>query len=490
MREESIESIARMWREHAGHLQAYLNHEREENSRLRSELDAVGNELAAARAQVERLSRQVGELTSALEARPPSTVPSVPDFVKADVPARTPKKPGRKQGHPAALRPSPVKIDRVVEVPLARDDRGRELCPKCRCVLTALRGHTRVVEDLTPANVEAVEYKTRSGMCINCDCRRESRAREQPPPPAGDVPHGQLGLSALAIGVMLRVRHRLPVRQICRVLADMAGLKVSPGALVKQVLRVSRHLGREYEQLLLKMRASGVIHVDETGWRIAGNNAWAWVFTQPLLTLFVPDASRGGKVAQEILGEAFGGTVVSDFYSAYNALAPAGGKQRCLTHLLRELRDETAKDASFADDPWTGKLKRWCKDAIALKKLWEELPAEKYEPRASRIEDRLDELIGAEAEHAEARRLRERLRRHRRELTTFLWKKDVEPTNNPAERALRPLVIARKITGGHRSPEHAEAWMKLASLLKTQEQNGRNVLEATKELLADYWAKG
>jgi hypothetical protein len=52
------------------------------------------------------------------------------------------------------------------------------------------------------------------------------------------------------------------------------------------------------------------------------------------------------------------------------------------------------------------------------------------------------------------------------------------------------LVIARKITGGHRSREHAEAWMKLASLHKTQEQNGRNVLEATKELLADYWAKG
>lgn len=75
-------------------------------------------------------------------------------------------------------------------------------------------------------------------------------------------------------------------------------------------------------------------------------------------------------------------------------------------------------------------------------------------------------------------------------LTTFLWKKNVEPTQNPAERALRPSVIAREITGGHRSPEHAEAWMTLASPLRTQEQNGRNVLEATKELLADDWTKG
>jgi transposase len=284
-----------------------------------------------------RLSARVAELESvrrgetaagATSAGATAATPVVPDFVKANVPAKSPKKPGRKAGHPAALRPMPRRIDRVVEVPLARDDRGRELCPECRCVLTAVRGHARVVEDLTPVNVEAVKYKTRSGMCIKCDCRRESRAREQPPPPAGDVPHGQLGLNALAIGVMLRVRHRLPVRQICRVPADMAGLRVSPGALVKQVLRVSRHLEREYEELLPKMRASNVIHVDETGWRLAGKNAWAWVFTQPLLTLFVPDASRGGKVAGEILGEAFGGTVVSDFYSAYNTLTPAGGKQR------------------------------------------------------------------------------------------------------------------------------------------------------------------
>jgi hypothetical protein len=303
------------------------------------------------------------------------------------------------------------------------------------------------------------------------------------------VPHGQLGLNALAMGVMLRVRHRLPVRQVRQVLAGMAGLTVSPGALVKQVVRLSGHLEEEYEKLILKLRASGVIHVDETGWRIAGKNAWAWVFTQPLLTLFVPDSSRGGKVAQDILGEAFGGTIVSDFYSAYNTLAPAGGKQRCLTHLLREIKDEAEKDRMFADDPWTGRLKRWCQDAIALKKCWENLPPEKYELRVSRIEDRLDELIRAEPVHIEARRLRERLQRHRREFTTFLWKKEVEATNNPAERALRPLVIARKITGGHRSMEHAQAWMKLASLLKTQEQNGQNVLEATKKLLVDYWGQ-
>ena len=66
----------------------------------------------------------------------------------------------------------------------------------------------------------------------------------------------------------------------------------------------------------------------------------------------------------------------------------------------------------------------------------------------------------------------------------------MEPTNNPAERALRPMVVARKITGGSRSEPHAQAWAKLSSLLATQEQRGKNVLEETKKLLMDYWATG
>jgi Zn-finger nucleic acid-binding protein len=164
--------------------------------------------------EIRRLQTRVAELESAhrvetaAEAKP-ATPLTLPDFVKLNAPPGTPKKPGRKQGHPAALRSMPARVDREVEVPLARDARGRELCPRCRGVLTDLREHERLVEDLTPVQVEVVKYRTRSGRCLGCDCRRESRASEQPPPPAGDVPHGQLGLNALAMGVMLRVRHRL-----------------------------------------------------------------------------------------------------------------------------------------------------------------------------------------------------------------------------------------------------------------------------------------
>jgi len=301
-----------------------------------SEARTLKAELARARKQIKELQKAHGDDDGSVEGSTSSDSVSrqLPPFVKANVAKKRRKKPGRKKGHAAALRPMPAKIDQKIDVPLTRDARGRELCPHCRTVLMKLLRHARIVEDLTPTNLEVTQFNTRSGYCINCERRVESRAAQQPP--AADVPHGQIGINALALGVMLRVRHRLPFRQITQVFAKMAGLKLSAGGLVKQVKRIAGWLEAEYQKLILKMRASKVIHADETGWRIDGQNAWTWVFTQPLLTLFVTDKSRGGKVIRDILGEAFGGKVVCDFYGAYDGLDCQ--KQRCLTHLLREIK--------------------------------------------------------------------------------------------------------------------------------------------------------
>ncbi|HEV2296127.1 MAG TPA: transposase [Tepidisphaeraceae bacterium] len=108
--------------------------------------------------------------------------------------------------------------------------------------------------------------------------------------------------------------------------------------------------------------------------------------------------------------------------------------------------------------------------------------------RASRLEDRLNQMIATPGDHRDARRLCKRLRRHRAELTRFLWEEKLDGTNNAAERALRPAVVMRKITGGSRSHAGATAWMKLASLLRSADQRGLGVYDATKKLIIDYWA--
>jgi hypothetical protein len=446
--------------------------------------------------RIAELEQQVEELKKqALAGTQNSACPQareIPAFVKPNLPRRRRRKPGRKIGHEAALRPMPAKIDHHQEVPLPKDRSRRAVCPHCKCPLTKLRKHRRIVEDLIPSAVEVTCYHTHSGYCPRCRKRIESRAPEQPP--AANVPHGQLGINALATAAILRVRHRQPFRQIVQLYKDMPGLSISAGGLVKQIKRLSRWLDGKYQDLIRQMRASPHVHVDETGWRIDGKNFWLWAFTDPTFTLYHVDESRGGKVPLKLLGKAFGGTVIADFYGAYDRLN--GNKQRCLTHLMREVKETGERDESFADTPLARKLLRWCREALRLKKRWSELPDAQYEMKASRLEDRLDAIIRLEPEqadracppHADAQRLCKRLTRYRSELTRFLWQEKLDGTNNAAERALRPAVIMRKITGGSRSREGAAAWAKLASLLRTADQCQLGVYEAAKKLVTDYWA--
>jgi hypothetical protein len=412
----------------------------------------------------------------------------LPSFVKPSLPKRRRrhKRPGRKDGHEAALRPMPKKIDHRQAVPLETDAKRRPICPRCNARLTQLRRHKRIVEDLIRSAVRTTCYHTQSGYCVNCDRRVESRAPEQPP--AANVPHGQLGIHALTTAAILRVRHRLPFRQIVQLLRDLPGLSVSAAAIVKQVKRLARWLDEKYRDLIRRMRASGHVHADETGWRIDGRNFWLWAFTDPTFTLYHVDESRGGKVPLKLLGKAFGGTIIADFYGAYDRLN--ADKQRCLTHLMREVRELNEADTTFAESSLSRKLMRWCREALRLKKRWDELPDGRYEMRASRLEDRLDQIARMEPEHADGKRLCKRLARHRGELTRFLWDEKLDGTNNAAERALRPAVVMRKITGGSRSPEAADAWAKLASLIRTADQRGLGVYDATKKLAMDYWEGG
>jgi hypothetical protein len=440
--------------------------------------------------RIAELEQQVEELKKQQAVEPTQRSNGdggLPSFVKANVPKRRRrKKPGRKAGHEAALRPAPRKIDHHQQVPLATDDRHHPICPQCNCRLATLRRHKRIVEDLIRSTVKTTCYHTHSGVCPNCGKRVESRAAEQPP--AANVPHGQLGINALTTAAILRVRHRMPFRQIAQLLADLPRLHVSPGAIVKQVKRLSRWLEGKYQDLIRRLRASKHVNADETGWRIDGKNFWLWAFTDPTFTLYHVDESRGGKVPLKLLGAAFDGTIIADFYGAYDRLN--GPKQRCLTHLLREVKELGENDTTFAECPLSRKLSRWCREALRLKKRWNELADAPYEIKASRLEDRLDQLVAGRYDHADAQRLCKRLVRRRAELTRFLWEEKLDGTNNAAERALRPAVIMRKITGGSRSEQGAAAWAKLASLLRTADQRGLGVYDATKQLVLDYWASG
>ena len=386
-------------------LEYLLRQERLANQWLHEQIDGLNYELdqrelrlAEKDQYITQLRRQIEELKQqALLNKPPP--PSLPAFVKINLPARRRKKPGRSVGHEAALRAKPKKIDRHQPVPLACDAARRPICPTCRCILQKLKRKRRIVEDLIPSAVEVTCYHTQSGYCPHCRRTVESRAFEQP------------------TAAILRVRNRLPFRQIAQVLRDLPGLNISAAGVVKQIKRLARWLDGRYQALIRRMRASKHVHVDETGWRVDGRNFWLWAFTDPTFTLYHVDQSRGGRVAMKMLGNAFDGTVVADFYGGYDALV--GPKQRCLTHLTREIRELTDAEAGLKDCPLLSKLMRWCHDALKLKKRWGELSDPAYEMKASRLEDRLDRLMKLEPTHEDSRRLAKRLKRYRPELTRF-----------------------------------------------------------------------
>jgi transposase len=404
--------------------------------------------------------------------------------VKPNVPEKVRRKPGRPVGHEAALRPRPRKIDVHQDVALPVDRQRRLCCPQCRTQLNEVKRHRRIVEDIVPSKVVTTCYHTQSGYCPSCRKRIESRAEDQPP--AADLPHAQLGLDALATAAMMRVCYRLPLRQITQLFSDLPGLQLSPAAVSKQLARLSHWLSGEYDRLQLVLRASGVVHADETGWRTNGKNGYLWTLTNEKYTLYHVNRSRSGKVIAQLLGEAFGGTLVSDFYAVYDQFDCP--QQKCVTHFLRELRDAVAQRPMLASHPFFQQCKQILQEALRLKMRRKKLSAAAYKRQVKSIETRLKNLGHKSWDDADADRLAARIRKYGKRLTTFLHDPKVDGTNNAAERALRPAVVMRKITGGSRSESGAQAWAILASVMRTAQQQGRPVLHTIKELLRAAWA--
>jgi transposase len=469
---------------------------RSKNQDLQQELDTYRPAWYRASVRIDKLRQRVGKLQAENKALKQKvkelTLAAASSEEAGSSPARWAKpsvnrrrrRPGRKPGHPAALRPMPERVDVHQPVPLPVDEQGQESCPCCNTRLMDLEDHQRVVEDIIPAKVLVKCFHTRSGYCPSCRKRVESRALEQPP--AANIPHGQLGLNALASAMLLRIVHRLPFRQISAVFANLPKLSVSPGAIARQVQRVAGWFDQDYEKLMLQLRCAPIVHADETGWRVDGRNGQLWTVTDPGHTLYHVDKSRGGRVIENLLGQAFGGTLVSDFYAAYARMKC--GKQKCLAHLLRELKETAETSEAFAQGGFFADCRRLIQRMLRLKDQWEKLDEKEYDRRAHRLESQLNRLARAEYEEPNARRLAKRLLKHGGELTAFLWSKDLDGTNNAAERALRPAVVMRKITGGSRSRNGARAWATLASLLKTASQQNRNLLETIRSMLVGAWS--
>ncbi|WP_146561277.1 IS66 family transposase [Posidoniimonas corsicana] len=264
--------------------------------------------------------------------------------------------------------------------------------------------------------------------------------------------------------------------------------RLSEGGLCEMWKRLASLLLGWYEQLQQEALLSAVLHADETGWRVNGQTHWLWCFTNNQLTFYQIDKSRGSPALQKFFTEEFTGTLITDFFSAYHAV-DAGDKQKCWAHLLREL---DAPKAPTKDD-WQRfgrRVRRLFKDACTLRVERDALDEPAYEDRIFRLEGRALRLAQEDWESPDARRLAKRIGKHAGELFTFLWHDDVDPTNNHAEREVRPAVQIRKNSYQNASPSGAHTQAVLMTVLRTLKRRGSNPLHALTEAVKNYAAIG
>jgi hypothetical protein len=296
----------------------------------------------------------------------------------------------------------------------------------------------------------------------------------------GAVGKLRFGVGIQSLVATLHTAARMPLGMLGRMLRELFALHISQGEMVDLLEGVAAAGGPELARLQADIRASPVLHGDETGWREDGRNGYLWSFSTPKLRYFVHRRTRSGQVPREVLGEQFAGVLVSDFYGAYNALG--GPHQRCWVHLLRDLHAlaEQAGEMSAVSE--------WVE---AVSALYGQARAYQHaDPRVGRRAQRVFErkLLQLAAPYlgdreAPQHTLAQRLDRFADELFAFVGDPRVPPDNNAAERALRPVLIARKISGGTRSPQGSSTKTALLSLFGTWSAQQRNLLACCRQLL-------
>lgn len=387
------------------------------------------------------------------------------------------RRPGAVPGHAGARRPRPERIDR-------REVHRADRCPDCHGRLQHCQEtRTRYTEDIPEIQPEVTEHTIHRDWCPRCQRRVEG-------PVAAALPGSTLGHRVLVLSAWLHYALGNTLSQIAEVFNFHLQMKITPGGLVQMWYRLQAVLFPWYEQLQQQALHAAVLFADESGWRVDGKTHWLWCFTTGDLTYYMIDRSRGSPALRKFFIEEFAGTLVTDFWGAYNAVACAL-RQTCLPHLLREL--EHTERYKSPDEHWPAfakKLRRLLGDAIRLWRERDELSAASYASRRGRLAARLQELIDTPWEGAHPQRLVKRLRRHQHDLFTFLDQPGVPFDNNTAERSIRPAVIIRKNSYGNRSQHGADCQAVLMSVFRTLKQRGHDPIRTIVAALAQYLTTG
>jgi hypothetical protein len=448
------------WSEAVERLRRELQELAEAHARLGQEKSGLERENAKLKEQLEQAQERIAELerTVARQAAPFRRRESL------KVAEQEKKRPGRPAGHRGVRRPRPPHIDYEVEVPLAA-------CPQCGGEVHDRAPLTQIIEELPPVRPMVTRLTTWKGLCPQCGEVHSTHPLQVSRAQGAAGVH--LGARAMAWATLLNKQFGIPLRKTCSILRSGFGLQLSGGGLVQLQHRVADKLKPQYEALRQQVRTSPVNYMDETSWYVGDPHWVLWVCTAPQYTLYHVDPSHGGGVAEKLLGREYAGVLVTDCHGAYRRMKCP--QHKCIAHHLRALRKARGRNPSAVSrylDAWE---QLW-RDVIELHGQRDALPPETFAQRRAALEATWDKLLARPVTKAGDLYFLGRMRNvggHHFGCLYF----DVEPTNNGAERAIRPAVIARKVSCGNRTERGANTWQILVSLATTAQQCGRDFLE-------------
>lgn len=436
--------------------------ENDEVEELRSENTKLRQEIAKKDKKILALEKEIAKLKGHLDEEIKEIKKQIrtPDWIREER-LRKRKEGGLQGQRKGVSRQIPDRVDETKVMNICR-------CPECNGKLSnTVEIRDRYVEEIERLKSKVTKYNIHRKYCKKCKKIVEPKITDA-------FPNYRFGLFLCLYIVALKIGLSLPIRRIRELLRFTYGLNISVGEIQNIVDKVAEEFGPEYEGMKKDLKKMKSVYADETSWYINGKLCWLWIFISKKIAVYHIQRSRGKKVPAKML-KGFKGILVSDFYSAYNQ-----GKisQKCLVHLLRDIFNWKKVKYYKSEElqKFALRLKRIILAAIDIE--------EKSEENRIKYEKKIKRLVSKEWQDGEVKRMSRRLNKHLNSLFTFL-EYDVEFSNNKSERALRPCVVARKISYGSRSKKGAKHFATLKSINETCKINEKDFLDYGKEYLTE-----
>jgi transposase len=442
---------------------------------LIEELHRKDEEIAGLRKKNEQLQKETDELKKERETLKEEIKQlKKPKWAKPNLnkgkDQRAKKKIGAKPGHKASPRkPITQQPDQtVVWVP--------EICLEGHGILPfPTKWHEHIQIDIPVIhNIIVTKHKVGWSYCKGCK-KYHGAVHDK-------LSYTKYGAQLHAYVTYLKLDLGLTLGKIKRIISDQYGLMISTGVISEMISRTADGFKSEYEQLKKNLKNTSHLHADETGWRNGGNNEWLWSFSNKTISIYTIVPSRAQKVVKEVLGDSYGGVLISDFYGGYNKIICQ--KQRCWTHLLRELHVLKKKKPGDEEiEYFSNRLKKFFERACNLRENYTK--GEDIDSSLKRLETDTIQFLSKTFQEKKLQTLVKRMTKFYCELYTFI-KKNVEPTNNPAEREIRPAVLMRKTSYCNRSDQGRDNQAILMSIISTTKKNDRSFLTYASDRLKGW----